>query len=278
MRQLLLALILACAIGSSHGAESLETRLREVTTVARTNTSAALLLCNKVVTDFPTNAQPLMARVRLLDRLRRYSEALNDIDEALKLDPRIPPQVWQARGEVHFKAGKFKESAADFDRVLELSPGQAAHHWQRGISLYYAGKFADGRKQFELHRTVNPADVENAAWHFLCVARESGVTNARNAMLPVGKDGRAPMPEIYDLYRGTGTVDQVITAATRAIKNPGQGNALFYAHLYLGLYFEAMGNAAKAREHITKAARDPVAEHYMGDVARAHLLTLPSAR
>ena len=48
----------------------------------------------------------------------------------------------------------------------------------------------------------------------------------------------------------------------------------FYAHLYLGLYFEALGDAKLAREHITRAAEDFSENHYMGDVARVHLQLL----
>jgi len=45
---------------------------------------------------------------------------------------------------------------------------------------------------------------------------------------------------------------------------------LFHANLYLGLFFEAVGDREKARHHILKAARDFKADHYMGDVARVH--------
>jgi lipoprotein NlpI len=45
---------------------------------------------------------------------------------------------------------------------------------------------------------------------------------------------------------------------------------LFYAHLYLGLYFEALGDAEKARKHITRAAGQYQTGDYMGDVARVH--------
>jgi lipoprotein NlpI len=276
MRPIFFAVLLGCSLLRSAGAIPSDQLLREALGVARTNLPAALTLCDKVVASSPSNAQPLAIRARVLDLAHRYPDALRDLTAALKLDPKSP-QLWQARGEVYFKNAKFKESVTDFDRVLELSPNQAPYHWQRGISLYYAGRFADGQKQFELHRTVNPNDVENAAWHFLCAARELGITNARSAMLPVGKDGRAPMPEIDELYRGAGTVEKVIAAARQAMNDPRQQSAMFYAHLYLGLYFEVTGNTPKAREHITKAANDPGAEHYMGDVARVHhrRFTLP---
>ena len=257
-------------------ADAEELRLRETLRVARTNASAAVEICNQVVTDFPTNARPLAVRARLLDRLHRYDDAVRDLSAALKLDS-TNASLWQARGEVNFKSGHFKESVADFDRVIQLNPAQAPHHWQRGISLYYAGRFTDGRKQFELHQSVNPDDVENAVWHFLCAARERGNTNARNSMIRVGPDGRVPMPEIYALFGGSGSVDQVLSAAQPAA-GTRQQSAPFYAHLYLGLYFDALGNPSKAREHLGKAVNEFGAEHYMGDVARVHFRKLDTTR
>lgn len=50
---------------------------------------------------------------------------------------------------------------------------------------------------------MNPNDVENAAWHFLCVARAESPEQARAALLPVGSDRRVPMRQIYEMFRGT---------------------------------------------------------------------------
>jgi lipoprotein NlpI len=276
MRRIPLLLLAAGIVADSFAADGPDVLLREASAAARTNVPAALALCDKAVAEFPTNAQPLAVRARVLDAAGRYDEGIRDLSSALKLEPKSAP-LWQGRGEMNFKAGHFKESVADFDRVIELSPAQAPHHWQRGISLYYAERFSDGQKQFESHRTVNPNDVENAAWHFLCVARERGVTNARSVMLTVGADGRIPMTEVYALYRGKGSVEEVLAAAGPATES-WRRDALFYAHLYLGLYFDALGNGAKAREHMTKAVKDFGAAHYMGHVARVHLQTLNTAR
>jgi len=45
---------------------------------------------------------------------------------------------------------------------------------------------------------------------------------------------------------------------------------LFYAHLYLGLYFDVAGNEKMAREHIVQAAELFKVDSYMGAVARIH--------
>lgn len=168
-----------------------------------------------------------------------------------------------------FFDGKPKDSAAVFDELVALQPQLAPELWQRGLALYYAERFADGRKQFELHRKVNPNDVENPAWHYLCVARASTPEDARKNMLEVGHDPRVPMGEILALYRGEGTEEAVLTAASQ-----GDGktlrNQLCYAHLYLGLYAEAQGDDDKAKQHMLQAAETYSMDHFMGRVAQVH--------
>jgi len=177
------------------------------------------------------------------------------------------PQAIFDRAVADFLSGRVAESVVGFDRLAALAPGSAAELWQRGIALYYAGRYQDCRAQFEAHRRVNPNDVENAAWHFLCVARAESPEKARAALLPVGPDARVPMRQIYDLFRGRLTPQAVLGAAG------GRPDGEFYAHLYLGLYFEATGDAARAREQITAAADDRYAEvgGYMHAVAKVHL-------
>ena len=170
------------------------------------------------------------------------------------------------RAVVDFQDGRIAESVAGFDDVARLRPNLAPQLWQRGIALYYADRYEDCRAQFESHRTVNPSDVENAAWHFLCVARMESPEEARAALLPVGPDSRVPMREIYEMFRGTLSPAEVLLAAG------DQSQAQFYAYLYAGLYFEAVGYEQRALEHIRTAAADRYrAGGYMHTVARVHL-------
>ena len=112
-----------------------------------------------------------------------------------------------------FRAGRIEQSLAGFDRVALLSPADAPYLWQRGIAQYYAGKFRECRDMFVSHRTVNPDDVENAAWHFLCVARAESPEAARKQILPVGPDAALPMREVYQMFQGAMTQAQVMKAA-----------------------------------------------------------------
>ena len=173
-----------------------------------------------------------------------------------------------------FIAGRINESVAGFDEVVKLAPGAAPELWQRGIALYYAGRYRDCRAQFESHRTVNPNDVENPAWNFMCVARAESHEKARAALLPVGPDQRSPMREIYQMFKGTMTPDAVLKAAGSGLSSQ------FFAELYVGLYYDAIGDDARARQHLTVAASPRFADAggYMYRVAALHPLLRAKAK
>jgi lipoprotein NlpI len=122
--------------------------------------------------------------------------------------------------------------------------------------------FKEGRVQFEAHQNVNRNDVENAAWHFLCVASLEGAEAARKALISIQGDRRVPMAQIHDLFADKGTEEAVIKAAGE------NRDHLCYAHLYLALYKEALGKTEEALKHYKLAAEDHKMPHYMGETAR----------
>jgi len=237
---------------------------------ARSQREDAIELATKAIEVEPKNPKAYYVRGRFYAEVRQPQKAVKDLNQALALDPTSAPAYYH-RGEEGFKLGHIKESTADFDKFVDLSPDQAPKLWQRGISLYYAGRYQDGQRQFELHQTINSNDVENAVWHFLCVARRAGIDKARATLLKIKNDPRVPMMQIYALYAGKGSAEDVMKAATTGKPLPNELNErLFNAHLYLGLYFDVAANEKMAREHIVQAAELFKVEHYMGDVARIH--------
>jgi lipoprotein NlpI len=201
---------------------------------------------------------------------RKYAEAVASLTKCLKLDA-DNDEALDLRGSSQFMRGKFVESVADFNREIALKPEKANGHWRRGISLFYAGKYEAGKKQFEGYEKVDTNDVENAVWHFLCAARKDGVKKARASMLKIGKDRRVPLMQVYELFKGTLKPADVLTAANAGtLADEQRKPMLFYAHLYLGLYHDVLGEKKKAAEHMALAAGKYKIGHYMGEVARVH--------
>jgi lipoprotein NlpI len=234
----------------------------------------AFKLADKAVAAAPRSAAAYELRGSLQDARRQHAAALADLTKAIALDPRLA-EAYNWRGSVHFKLGHIADSVADFDKYLELRPNQAPKSWMRGISLYYAGRYDEGRKQFGAYEAVDTNDVENAVWHYLCNARLVGVDKARAELLRIGRDRRVPMMEVYALFAGKAKPGDILAAAKAGQPEPDQlKQRLFYAHLYLGLYYEAAGDKKQALEHLAKAAEEYKNPHYMGDVARVHVALL----
>jgi lipoprotein NlpI len=180
------------------------------------------------------------------------------------------PQDLVDKAELDFTNNRIAESVGDYDRLVVMVPSIAPVLWQRGIGLYELGRFKECAAQFAAHATVEPLDMENAAWHFFCVARGETPARARTTILRSGRDRRIMRSEIYDMLLGTMTPAEVIDAAG------GDQTAQFYAHLYTGLYLEVTGDQTRAREHLTLAA-DPRYDGlagFMNVVARVHLKRL----
>jgi lipoprotein NlpI len=219
----------------------------------------------------PTNPQAWLNRASLYIRADQSRPAVADLSKVIELAPG-KSAVYQARGIEHFKLAEMKEAVADFDKFVDSNPDQDPYHWQRGIAYFYANEFEKGQKQFERHQTVNGNDVENAVWHFLCVARAKSFDEARRKLIPISGDSRVPMSEVHQLFAGKSTPEKVLNAAAEGSPAPeALQNRLFYANLYIGLFEEASGHPKESLEYIRKAVTQSERGDYMGIVARVHL-------
>lgn len=189
----------------------------------------------------------------------------------LHAEDKTPRDQFRKGVDLFFQA-KIKEALVEWDAQVAADPAALPYHWQRGLALYYAERYQDGRAQFETHQKVNSEDVENAVWHYLCVAKLENPAAARKAFIPITHDTRVPMKEIHALFAGTGSVEKVLAAAEAGEASTDADRALHrcYAHLYCGLYEEAQGHADKAKTHLLKAADLAPADSYMGQVAVVH--------
>lgn len=260
----------APAAGSKGAAADLLAKARGA--LRRGDADAAAALAEKAVAAEPDNPECYQFRAGLYELRGDLEKAVGDYDRVAELRPE-DIRVYQQRGVAQFRLGRPEAAVRDFDKYLELQPEQRPYHWQRGIALYYAGRYEDGARQFEEHQTVNRHDVENAVWHYLCVARARGVDEAKASLIPIAGDTRVPMAQVHDLFAGKAKPEDVLAAADAGAEDvpPAERkDRRFYAHLYLALYFEAQGDKARVKEHIDTATSEYAMPHYMGDVARVH--------
>jgi hypothetical protein len=79
------------------------------------------------------------------------------------------------------------------------------------------------------------------------------------------------MREIYQMFRGTMTPDQILKAGG------AEPSSRFFAELYVGLYYDALGDRSRATQHLRNAADKMYASAggYMHRVAELHPLLRP---
>jgi lipoprotein NlpI len=260
-------------------------------TFRRIKLSLAMLLGFAVATtafaDEATKARDLLGEAHAAADRGESEAAVKAATKAIELDASLA-SAYYLRGRERFKLAQFQGSVADFDRYVELTPQAASRQWERGIALYYAGEYARGAEQFALYQTYHNADVENAAWRYLCVARieeakGGGIEKARASLLPIENDRRVPMMEIYRLYKGDATPDDVLKAVRAGDPDEAElAGRLFYARLYVGLHYEAAGQHDLARKYLLEAAdahsETRTINRYMYDVARVHAQKLRAAK
>jgi lipoprotein NlpI len=240
--------------------------------------ASPLKQAEKAVKDAPNDAKAHMELGTQQMAVRDLEKAEKSFTKALELDPKLT-LAQDFRGDARLKLGRFTEAIADFDAFLKEYPRLAPKHWRRGIALYYAGKYEDGVKQFALHKTDNPQDVENAAWHYLCNVKVVGKEAARKSLIDVTQDSRVPMAEIQKMFAGSLKPEDVLATAEKTQKGtPAGTSARFYGNLYVALWYEAEGDAKKVKEHLTTAVENYQVKDYMWDVGHAHLQLLKAKK
>ncbi|GMH42520.1 hypothetical protein BSKO_10439 [Bryopsis sp. KO-2023] len=169
-----------------------------------------------------------------------------------------------------FRKGEIDGSLEDFDRVYKDAPQMRAYLWQRGLSLYYAGRFQEGADQFREDVSVNPNDSEEAIWAFMCEVLTDGIPEAQKNFLQVGRDPRPVLRAALDCFENGKDPKQIASAAPQ----DGSGEH-FYSLLYVALWNEAYGNPETAEENMVKATATRYAQFsgdYMASLAKVHCM------
>ncbi len=213
------------------------------------------------------------ARTKMTAEFRAEIETLN---AAIKEAP-DNVGMYSRRGDTNFFLGRFAESLADYEKMVELDKRQGPSHWRRGIARFYAEKFPAAAKQFEEYHTFDDVDRENGIWRYFSQFRAYGRDKAQAGLLKYEKTEREPFPSVYKLFSGDLSPDQVLKLIDEAeISDTEREKRLFYVHLYVGLHHALEDRDEAAIEHLTKSTanrRGPRAgygPHYMWHVGRLH--------
>lgn len=185
-----------------------------------------------------------------------HKQAVTILDQMIKLKPDLP-NLYYYRATENYFAENFRASVDDFDKLIELQPGRSDSLWERGISCYYAGDYADGAKQFLDYQNYHDQDVENSVWRYLCLAKAEGLVKARDTLIAIERDPRPGLQEVLEMYRGNVTPEKLLGQMEQTqLTGEAAAGYRFYTLLYVGLYYVAEGKDDLAAKYL-KLAADP---------------------
>ena len=238
------------------------------------DTDEALKFASRAVLADQTNFVGYKFRGELNARLRKFDAAVLDFTMAYQHAPQRT-ELLRLRARTHFKAGRLKDAIADWEMFTKRQPdvSQDPYLFTLGIAYAIAGRDEDARKRFEWYDVVQSNDVEAAAWHYLAVARHSGEVAAQGKLLEISEDERIPMMQVYEMLKGNLRPGRVLAAARAGEPAPAElARSMFYANLYIGVFFEASGQPGLAGIYLRRAATgEPFGDFtmdYMREVAR----------
>lgn len=218
------------------------------------------------------------------DQEASLRKAIERLSAAIEQSP-SNIDLYSRRGTAYFQLGQFRESLQDFDKMIALDPSLEASHWRRGITLFYLEDYKNAARQFEIYHTFDDVDRENGIWRFLCQAKAYGLEAAREGLLKYKKDDREPFPDLYALFAGRMTGDEVLARIEQAsISEVERQKRLFYADLYIGLYSLVQGETDAGCRRLQRAVENQWGRSagggpgYMWHVARVHSELLKRSR
>lgn len=183
-------------------------------------------------------------------------------------------------GMASFRAGKVEESVKLFHEAIDVDPRLRPYMWQLGISEYFTGDYSACSQQFRNDVKVNPDDTEEILWAFLCDVGSSGkgsesIEQARMDMMHLSApDPRGIMRTVYNVFEGTQNDDALFAVGDASGGKSSLRGDYFYSRLYLALLADARGDAEAASRIIRDALDSAYAissKDYMVQVARVQL-------
>lgn len=205
---------------------------------------------------------------------QRFEQEVELLSKQIDDDPQNVGLL-SRRGDALFFLGEFSQAVRDYDRMVELDPTRDASHWRRGIAYFYAGEYEKAAAQFSRYDSFDNVDRENGIWRYLSQYRAGGKEKARAELLKYEKDDRQPFGEVYRLFAGDLTAEQILKRIEeKQVDTSEREKQRFYAELYIGLNELVEGREDSARLHLRRAVsntwapRSGYGPEYMWQVAR----------
>ncbi|GFN46500.1 lipoprotein NlpI [Candidatus Regiella insecticola] len=204
------------------------------------------IFLTRILTD-DERSRLLYERGVLYNSLGLRALAQNDFSQALTIRPDMP-EIFNYLGVYLTQAGDFNAAYEAFDSVLELDPNYNYAHLNRGISLYYGGRFLLAQDDLKKFYQDDPNDPFRLLWLYL-VEREINAKAAKIALKQrYEKSNREQWGwNIIEFYLGKISIKTLMKhLVVDTVDNTSLAERLSEANFYLGKHYLSLGDKETA--------------------------------
>jgi tetratricopeptide (TPR) repeat protein len=90
---------------------------------------------------------------------QRYQDALNDLAEAIKINPR-DAHAYEQRAAIENKINDYDKAVADYGEAIKLNPGEIKYHLYRGYIYELRGDLQNAMTDTDAALKINPKNQE----------------------------------------------------------------------------------------------------------------------
>src|SRR6267142_2460428 len=90
---------------------------------------------------------------------QRFQDALTDLAEAIKINPR-DAHAYEQRAAIEMKMIDYEKALADYDVAIKINPGEIKYHLYRGYIYELRGDLQNAMTETEAALKINPKNKE----------------------------------------------------------------------------------------------------------------------
>ena len=235
--------------------------------------------------------EPIVANDQELQIEKLNAELIESLTRQLEKKIEIDPVAgakavsqYSERGDSLMFLGEFEKAEADYLKMVKLKPELDTSHWRLGIAMFFANHPRQAAEQFDKYNSFDNVDRENGIWRYLSHYRAFGKDEARRQLLRYEKDDRPPFKEVYRLFDGSLTEEEVLKAIPDDLPEASRESRSFYSHLYIGMNQVVEGRTDDAKISLRMATLNSWARKagfgpdYMWHVGRLQYLELQKVK
>lgn len=116
---------------------------------------------------------------------QRFQDALNDLSEAIKINPR-DARAYEQRGAIEMKINDYDKALADFGEAIKANPGEIRNHLYRGYIYELRGDLQNAMADTEAALKISSKNKE-------ALERKQRLQKIQSATAPTPPPNAAPV-------------------------------------------------------------------------------------